>query len=245
MTNAFVPFLSVTAAAQFNEICRRRPQPLLERIHCVIGALNDYRDELREEERATVTGASAKRRLEYAAGRHFARQAILANGGQAAPIAKGDARQPLWPPGLTGSITHSSSVAWAAVASIDAGIRSLGIDLEQRNRLSPQINRKLFLPRELQAIEARGADFATWLFSAKEAIYKATNPLTGSYIGFTEAECVFEEAPGPQASGPQSAGIFTARYLGDDGASQIVATGRGYVKQDDEHISALFLIPGQ
>ena len=43
----------------------------------------------------------------------------------------GPSREPIWPPGIVGSITHAGPYA-AAVATNATGLRGIGIDIEQR-----------------------------------------------------------------------------------------------------------------
>lgn len=75
--------------------------------------------------------AVAKRKAEYVGGRFCAMEAIAAQTGQpAAPVTAGPRGEPVWPPGLVGSITHTNGFAAAAVADA-ARFRSLGMDTEQ------------------------------------------------------------------------------------------------------------------
>src|SRR5260370_17424999 len=58
----------------------------------------------------------AKRRREFAAGRTCARPALAALDVYDIAILRGTKAQPLWPPGIVGSITHSADHSGPAVA---------------------------------------------------------------------------------------------------------------------------------
>ena len=207
---------------------------LLEQVLCILGPVADHEPELFAEERAAIERAVQKRRNEYSSGRHFAHLLLESLSLPRQPIPQGRHRAPAWPDRVIGSISHSNVLAWVAVAQADRDLRGLGIDVEARQRLPAALHERLFTGTETAAIEERGADFATWLFTAKEAIYKATEPLAGAFIGFAEAECRFDV----------DGGVFTVSYLGDHAPSRIMERGTGVVRQDNEHVYALFMIPG-
>jgi len=80
------------------------------------------------EEEALRT-AGPRRRAEFAAGRSCARAALAALGVAAGPILPGPAGQPLWPAGVTGSITHCAGYQACAVARV-TDVPAIGIDAE-------------------------------------------------------------------------------------------------------------------
>ena len=71
---------------------------------------------LRPEERAYVESAVPRRVREFAAGRQCARLALRELGGPDEAIPVGLSRQPKWPPGIVGSITHTVGYCLAVVA---------------------------------------------------------------------------------------------------------------------------------
>jgi 4'-phosphopantetheinyl transferase EntD len=154
---------------------------------------------LRPEEQDALGGASSpRRRAQFALGRACARDALLRLGARAdVAIGRETGRLPRWPAGYVGSITHSHDRAAAAVALADA-FRSLGVDLERTRRPSDALLARVTRPAEretLRALPASELPLAfTALFAAKESLYKAVNPLTGTYLGFGDAEVRF--APG-------------------------------------------------
>ena len=131
------------------------------------------------EEEPTLARMVPARRREFAAGRTAARRAL----GQSIAIPMGADRAPVWPAGVSGSITHTQGWAMAVVGS---GL--IGIDLEQDEPLPPEVFDTVLLPQERVAL---GADTrrAKLIFSAKECAYKAQYPVTKELFGF-DAICI-------------------------------------------------------
>ncbi|WP_310618532.1 4'-phosphopantetheinyl transferase family protein [Flexibacterium corallicola] len=137
--------------------------------------------------------AVAKRRNEYLAGRLCAAHALNALVGKTPHVGTGEKREPLWPAGIIGSITHAGDAANAVVAHATS-FDGVGIDREvlvERGRaasLLPQIG-----TAQEMALLSSELDFAsafTLMFSAKEALYKAVFPTVKRFIGFEEARCM-------------------------------------------------------
>ena len=129
---------------------------------------------------------SEKRRREFTAGRHCARQALACLGHEAVALPIGPARAPVWPPGVIGSISHTGDVAIAAVAW-KSDLRSLGIDLESADPLEPDLLELVCREEELAALTSCGLDpqlGAKLIFSAKESVYKCLWPVTGTFLEF-------------------------------------------------------------
>ena len=102
---------------------------------------------------------------------------------------------PLWPQGIVGSITHSTTHAAAAIAQ-DSRLRGLGIDMETVSRVSPAIANKILTTPELTTLQCHPDPtekqrLLALFFSAKESIYKCLHPLLQCRIGFEDAriEC--------------------------------------------------------
>lgn len=147
-----------------------------------------------EEERLVPPRASPKRAADFRLGRRAAHLALEEIGYEPKPIARGTNREPLWPAGVVGSITHAGSHALAAVARLsEAG--GIGIDLEARDRYFPALGNEVAFQEELVALgqmEGRAREDATIeLFSAKESIFKAHYPRIGHYFGFEAARIEF------------------------------------------------------
>ena len=141
------------------------------------------------DERSAIAGASDRRIAEFAAGRACAHAGLEALGLEAVGVPRSDDRSPRWPTDIEGSIAHTDGKAMAVVARrSDLGGAGIGIDVEQRGRVRPELYRKLFTEEEIEMLAA-GADEgleATIRFSAKEAFYKAQYPLTGGWVSFTD-----------------------------------------------------------
>ncbi|RJQ78849.1 4'-phosphopantetheinyl transferase superfamily protein [Pseudonocardiaceae bacterium YIM PH 21723] len=141
------------------------------------------------EEEALVAKAVAKRRAEFTTGRWCARRALAQLGQPAVAIGSGPKREPLWPAGFVGTITHCAGYRAAAVARTDV-LRSLGIDAEPDAPLPEGVLDSVSLPEE-RAWLAEQTDaeihFDRLLFCMKEAVYKAWFPLTGRWLGFEDA----------------------------------------------------------
>lgn len=139
------------------------------------------------EEAALVAQAVAKRRGEFAQGRACARRVLAELGVAPAPLLPGEMREPRWPPGIVGSITHDSELCAAVAARADA-FAGLGIDVEPDAPLEDNVAARIWSPAEADAARASGAvpfeSAAKLVFSAKEAVYKCQFALTQTYIGF-------------------------------------------------------------
>ena len=128
----------------------------------------------------SLAQASLARQREFSAGRDCARRALVALGLQPVPVARGAAGEPIWPPGVVGSISHTEGLC--TVAAAYAGrVRALGVDVEPDRAESMAFARRICSQTELEAIERMGAPIealAPVIFSAKEATYKLQFPLT-------------------------------------------------------------------
>jgi 4'-phosphopantetheinyl transferase EntD len=164
-------------------------------------------DALLPAERKLLSARAAdQRRREFAAGRVCARYLLARlNIGDFAVLMGAD-RQPIWPPSVVGSITHTADFC-AAVAADKAQLRALGIDTELNGSVKPELWRRLFLPPEIEWLSSleklQRPQAATLLFSAKEAFYKCQYPLTQEKLGFHDAVI--------QADWGQSSGAFTVQ----------------------------------
>lgn len=149
--------------------------------------IGDAADPLFAEEEALLHKAVPKRRLEFTHGRSCARRALVALGHDPAPLLVGAAREPLWPRGIVGSITHDRELCVVAVARTEA-YAGIGIDIEPEEPLTAPVAARIWSPAEALAAEASGlvppASAPKLVFAAKEAVYKCQFPVTRTYIGF-------------------------------------------------------------
>jgi 4'-phosphopantetheinyl transferase EntD len=143
-----------------------------------------------------VARAVESRRAEFVTARRCAREALASLGYPAAAIRTGSGREPLWPAGVTGSITHCAGYRAAAVAR-SAAVASLGIDAEPHKPVPAGVAETVTIAGERTMLHALGRDHPGihWdrvLFSAKESVYKAWYPLMRRWLGFEEAEVSFD-----------------------------------------------------
>jgi 4'-phosphopantetheinyl transferase EntD len=155
-----------------------------------------------------IAKAVESRRREFVTARRCARDALAKLGYPPVPIGMGPQREPKWPAGLVGSITHTTGFRAAAVAPRSV-IASIGIDTEQNGPLPDGVEKLVTIAAERDMLAALSHAFPAtqWgrlLFSAKESIYKAWYPLTGRWLGFEDVCLTIDPA-----------GTFEARVLID------------------------------
>lgn len=116
---------------------------------------------------------ASERRDDFIRGRVAARGALAGLGVRVASIPIGAWRQPVWPAGVVGSISHSAGVG-VAVAARAADLRGVGVDVEASDRrLSPAVARRILSRPEHWAREDADMPWPLVLFCAKEAAFKA------------------------------------------------------------------------
>jgi 4'-phosphopantetheinyl transferase EntD len=144
--------------------------------------------ELFPEERIGLERAVPKRIREFTAGRHCARRCLEELGFAPVAIPSESDRLPLWPEGVTGSITHTDDHCAAVIARRSRGITSIGIDLEPDDDLPADILDTICRPEELAWLEEHQSGerglLAKAIFSAKECAYKAQYPLSRELLEF-------------------------------------------------------------
>ncbi|AWB81723.1 4'-phosphopantetheinyl transferase [Corynebacterium yudongzhengii] len=147
-------------------------------------------------ERTIVHRAVDARRAEFGDARWCAHQALGLLGVEKGPILRGERGMPLWPTGVTGSLTHTEGFRAAAVAHTNE-IASLGMDAEPAQGLPDHVLDSIARPSErpqLSELADRGIACADrLLFCAKEAVYKAWYPLTYRWLDFDGAEIALRD----------------------------------------------------
>lgn len=137
-----------------------------------------------------VATAVAKRQQEFAAGRACARLLLARFGVVDFVLRMADDRQPLWPDGLVGSITHTEHFC-AVVVAERARLSAVGIDSEISGRVKPELWNSILTVAERAWVETLEASqqtaAATLIFSAKEAFYKMQYPLMRQKLHFHDA----------------------------------------------------------
>ncbi|MEM9195163.1 MAG: 4'-phosphopantetheinyl transferase superfamily protein [Myxococcota bacterium] len=152
---------------------------------------SEVTDPIFPEEEEAIVRAVEKRRREYIAGRVCAHRAMRTLGLEPVPVVREEDRSPRWPPNLRGTISHSSDYAVAVVGRA-SDVAGLGIDVEPREGIGPDLFERICTTRELTMLEAlsdssRGIE-ARVIFSAKEAFYKCQYAQSGQYLGFQDVE---------------------------------------------------------
>ncbi|MEE9453484.1 MAG: 4'-phosphopantetheinyl transferase superfamily protein [Paracoccaceae bacterium] len=136
---------------------------------------------------ANLRKAVPKRQAEYLAGRICAHHAMTQLNESATEILSGKDRAPQWPAGYVGSITHNDTSA-AAIIGHATHFAGLGIDHEEimDAATAQKLQSAILSPSEatLQPQALGYTAFTSLVFSAKEALYKATYPLIGKMFGF-------------------------------------------------------------
>jgi 4'-phosphopantetheinyl transferase EntD len=169
-------------------------------------ARQDCSTEIFSEELALVARAIENRRQEFMTGRKCARIALARLGVPGAAILSGQHREPLWPAGVVGSITHAGGQCAAAVG-LASEYSGVGIDLEETDALEPEIADKVALHEEMTALGSMDPRrCARLVFSAKEAFYKCQFYLTRQWLNFFDLRIELKEN-----------GDFAARLLVDAG----------------------------
>jgi 4'-phosphopantetheinyl transferase EntD len=157
---------------------------------------------------------------EFTHGRHCARAALHKLGLPTTAIPRSTDRQPLWPQGTVGSISHSGAVAAAAV-SHSGRLLGLGLDIETEQPMDAELIHMICRPDEHIGSNYQQAKL---VFSIKEAIYKCIYPLVGSYIDFQQVKVNFEEkqqcftaSADTDACDPDLMSRLKGRYRSSDG----------------------------
>lgn len=167
----------------------------------------DYQpDSLTSFEHEEIAAAKSRsRRIQYCLGRQAAREALRQVGYRGAEsLLTGRSGEPLWPEGYCGSISHCDDYspqgkkAASRVVSAAArceGIKSIGIDIESKNRpVKSNTKKAVALNKELDWIAAEESSARVlMLLAAKESLFKMINPLTGIFFGMHDAELSWEE----------------------------------------------------
>lgn len=192
--------------------------------------------------------AVESRRIEFAAARACAREAMSRLGVPAGPITRGGRGMPVWPAGVVGTLTHTGGLRAAALAPVDR-VRSLGLDVEPHGPLSEGVLEAVSLPEEAAWVRAaRGEESAVhWdrlLFTAKEATYKAWYPLTRRWLGFADAHITLTPT---DVDGASVSGVLRSRILVDpravDGGPDLVEFRGRWAVRDGYVASAIVLRP--
>jgi 4'-phosphopantetheinyl transferase EntD len=150
-------------------------------------------------ERVSIARAVPHRQREYQAGRAAARAALRQLGIAEFDLLPGESREPIWPEGVVGSLTHAAGYCAAAVAR-KSNVRALGIDVEAEAALQPDLVDRICSSAErhqLDHLDGRpGGVWAKLIFSAKEAFYKAYFPEVRRFLEFHDVRVEIDAVRG-------------------------------------------------
>ena len=150
---------------------------------CIVPIAQVSRSLTAVEEIVVGEGATLRRRQEVVAGRQAAHAALAAIGVHAESIGQGPSGQPLFPMTACGSISHSQDVA-VAVVGLRHRFRAVGVDIDDGRPLGEAAAKGVTWEAELARLQpvlglpTRDA-IHSFVFSAKEAVFKCQFPLTG------------------------------------------------------------------
>ena len=142
--------------------------------------------------------SSVSRKEHYRSGRICAGEVLSKLGTLGQPVLRDpQTREPLWPEGISGAITHCGNWA-AAAAGKTSEVLGIGIDLEDLERqVDSRISRHVCIPEEQKWLQECGENFLEQnlkiIFSAKESIFKAFFPYTRTYLHFHDARILMEQ----------------------------------------------------
>lgn len=150
------------------------------------------------EEQAMGEAVSPKRRKDFHVGRAAARRALEKVGFPVVtPVLRGEHREPLWPVGIVGSISHSSGLGIAAVAW-QQDVPAIGVDIQLiEERYTDELIARFADPDEFDWVRSessRRTERAVKLFSAKESVFKALYPLRKVWFAFDVAHLTPNDA---------------------------------------------------
>jgi 4'-phosphopantetheinyl transferase EntD len=139
---------------------------------------------------------SPKRLSDFSTGRYCAKMALEQLDIKDVIIPIGKDREPIWPEGIVGSISHCDSLTGAIVAKKTDHI-SLGLDIEEIGRVTPDLWDLLFTENEKKYLSGLSDEESllqsTVIFAVKEAFYKFQHPLTNTFLDFLEVEVVLPD----------------------------------------------------
>ena len=144
---------------------------------------------LTEVELSSISHCANKRIDDFTRGRACAHRGLSELGFGAFSVLAGEKREPLWPPDIVGSITHTTGFAGAVVSRVSA-VAALGIDCEVVASVDGDLWERICTPTERTRLEqlpqAQAQRQAALIFAAKEAFYKCQFPVSHEWVGFED-----------------------------------------------------------
>lgn len=148
-------------------------------------------EELMPNEKLLTSKFSEKRIKDFSTGRFCARKAMEHIGHERSEILMGTDKQPIWPNGLVGSISHTSALT-GAIVGFSSQIKAIGLDIETIGKITPEMWGLLYTKNEKDFLNTLPLEqvpyYTTLFFSFKESFYKMQHPITKTYLDFIEVE---------------------------------------------------------
>ena len=165
------------------------------RVITAYGKPDDIQEDLHPAELASVERAVEKRRMDFRAGRTLARRALRQLGLDDVAIPVGEKREPVWPAGIVGTISHTRDYCGVAIAR-QHEVRGLGFDVERISDVRAHLRSHIATDEELGAlmtVMGGTTELALALaFSGKESFFKFQYPLSRQWIGLREVRMLPE-----------------------------------------------------
>lgn len=141
---------------------------------------------------AHLQRSSVKRQAEYLASRWLVAKLVAQFGISNWQLGNRTDRSPIWPTGLSGSLSHHAQQVMVLLA-VDSML--VGNDIEQSltHHQAEEIASLTMAPSEAALLEHAGLPFnlaVTLLFSIKETLYKALYPRLQLPLEFSDAELI-------------------------------------------------------
>ncbi len=155
--------------------------------------INDAQGQIFPEEYLIVKNSIQKRKKEFIAGRTLAKLALESYGIENYPLLSGKNREPLWPDGIIGSISHTNTFACTVVTK-NTTFSSVGIDIETLEHIHKNELELILTKFELDWISTIRSELQNIIhkiiFSVKESFYKCAFPIINRYIDFKQVDVI-------------------------------------------------------
>ena len=143
------------------------------------------------EEQIYIARAVDKRKAEFATARVCARYALIRLGVKPCALVPQADRSPTWPPGVKGTISHTTGCCAVAVTTA-TDVLGIGLDVDQAEALDLELEKVVCTRSEQAWLDSLPASdrglLAKLLFCAKEAFYKCQYGVTGELLDFQDVE---------------------------------------------------------
>ena len=142
--------------------------------------------------------SNKKRKADFFSGRWCVKQLLTkhwdVSNKEAGNVLIGESRSPIWPENFCGSITHSKNKAYAIISTLQK-YQFVGIDAEHwvTDKLAKSLTPSICSNEEKNLLTSLPINYSqafTFLFSAKETLFKALFPSVKTYFDFLDAEVI-------------------------------------------------------